>query len=250
MKSHQKIMREKIALQETESSLFGPYLQNIDVDINKAELCQVSIRSAKEIIKKYEYLGTMCNAPMFAYGIHWDGQLAGVVVYGSPSPPIIAKSVVGEELKSKVIQLGRGACVHWAHPHAGSKLIAYSLREIKKLGYKVVVAFTDPDAGEIGTLYQATNWLYAGLTAVRPDYIDANGKRVVGHFKKGQASKLIKVPRTRKGRYVYILGNKTDKKNYYNSLKWPIEQYPKRIINTTPKLQDSFDDSIDWDMYD
>ena len=36
MKSHQKIMREKIALQETESSLFGPYWQNIDVDINKA----------------------------------------------------------------------------------------------------------------------------------------------------------------------------------------------------------------------
>ena len=53
MKSHQKIMREKIALQETESSLFGPYWQNIDVDINKAELCQVSIRTAKEIIKKY-----------------------------------------------------------------------------------------------------------------------------------------------------------------------------------------------------
>ena len=48
----------------------------------------------------------------------------------------------------------------------------------------------------------------------------------------------------------YEGGNKTDKKNYYNSLKWPIEQYPKRIINTTPKLQDSFDDSIDWDMYD
>ena len=30
-------------------------------------------------------------------------------------------------------------------------------------GYKYVIAFSDPEAGEIGTLYQATNWYYLGL---------------------------------------------------------------------------------------
>ena len=228
MKSHQRIIRERMEQEEASSDMFGAWWKNIVVDIEKAELCKVSLRTATAIIKKYEYLGTMCNAPMFAYGIRWEGQLAGVVVYGSPSPPIIALSVVGEELTDKVIQLGRGACVHWAHPHAGSKLIAYSLKEIQKLGYKVVVAFADPDAGEIGTLYQATNWLYCGLTAERPDYIDATGKRIVGHLKKGDAANLETSPRTRKGRYVYLLGTKSEKRLYAQSLKWSVEPYPKR----------------------
>jgi len=228
IKAHQRIIRESMEQREVSLNLFGGWWQDIDTDISKAVLCQVSIRTATQIIKKYEYLGTMCNAPMYAYGIRWEGELAGVVVYGAPSPPIVAMSVIGKELSDKVIQLGRGACVHWAHPHAGSKLIAYSLREIEQLGYRVVVAFTDPDAGEIGTLYQATNWLYCGLTAIRPDYIDTHGRRVMGHFRKGEVQNLTRAPRTRKGRYAYILGNKADRRYYTENLMWPVEQYPKR----------------------
>jgi len=213
---------------EVSLNLFGAWWQGIDTDISKAELGPVSIRTATRIIKKYEYLGTMCNAPMYAYGIRWGGELAGVGGYCAPSPPIGARSVVGKEVGGKGIQLGRGACVHWAHPHAGSKLIAYSLKEIERLGYRVVVAFTDPDAGEIGTLYQATNWMYCGKTAIRPDYTDAQGRRIMGHFRKGEVQNLPRKPRTRKGRYVFILGNKTERRYYTNNLLWPIEQYPKR----------------------
>ena len=50
----------------------------------------------------------------------------------------------------------------------------------------------------------------------------------MGHLKKGEAENLARKPRTRKGRYVYILGTKTEKKKYSNILKWTIEQYPKR----------------------
>ena len=71
MKAHQRIVRENIAKKEATSNLFGAYWQDIDVDISKAELCQISLSTASVIIKKYEYLGTMCNAAMFAYGIRW-----------------------------------------------------------------------------------------------------------------------------------------------------------------------------------
>tara|TARA_R100000808_G_C2152117_1_gene161417 strand:- start:135 stop:833 length:699 start_codon:yes stop_codon:yes gene_type:complete len=226
--SHQKIIRDEMANTEALSNMFGAWWSDIDTSIDKAVMEPVTLRTAAKVIEKYEYLGTMCNAPMYAYGIRWDGELAGVVVYGAPSPPIIATSVIGDKDSDKVIQLGRGACVHWAHPHAGSKLIAYSLKEIEKLGYQIVVAFTDPDAGEIGTLYQATNWLYCGATAKRPDYFGADGVRRTGHFRKGEVKELTMQPRTRKGRYVYLLGTKKQKRENKSKLLWPVERYPKR----------------------
>ena len=125
-----------------------------------------------------------------------------------------------------VIQLGRGACVHWAHPHSASKLISASLKEIEKRGFNVVVAFSDPAAGEIGTVYQASNWLYCGMTAVRPDYYNADGKRMVGHF---QVDGLTRRPRPQKRRYVYILGSKQERRFYRKKLLWPVLPYDKRI---------------------
>jgi hypothetical protein len=93
------------------------------------------------------------------------------------------------------------------------------------MGYRVVVAFSDPTAGEIGTVYQASNWIYCGLTAVRPDYIDAAGNRMMGHFK---TDGLTRTKRTRKRRYVYLLGSKAERKLYRKLLRWPVRQYQKR----------------------
>jgi hypothetical protein len=33
-----------------------------------------------------------------------------------------------------------------------------------KKGYNVFVAYSDPAANEVGTVYQASNWLYCGMT--------------------------------------------------------------------------------------
>jgi hypothetical protein len=136
MKCHQRIIREKIS-QDPSGELFH-FWKDLDVSINKAELMPISHATASAIIRQYEYLGTMSNAPIASFGIYWGGFCGGVVVFGSPSPPSIASSVIPKEYASKVIQLGRGASVHWAHEHASSKLIGYGLKEIEKLGYRVV----------------------------------------------------------------------------------------------------------------
>src|SRR5690606_7787460 len=74
---------------------------------------------------------------------------------------------VGEKYAPLGVQLTRGACAWWAHPHSGSKLISFGLREMASKGYKYAVAFSDPEAGEIGTLYQATNWFYLGFSTTK-----------------------------------------------------------------------------------
>ena len=224
---HQKVVRDRMAVEERDG-LFGHWWEDLDTRIENAECRDVSHEQARKVILRYEFLGTYCNAPLFAHGIYFDGHLGGVVVFGAPSPPSLSHSVVGEAFASNVVQLARGACVHWAHPHSASKLIASGLRSAESKGYRVVIAFGDPDAGEIGTVYQATNWLYCGLGAKRPDYFDATGKRVTGPFKKGEVNRYTRAPRTRKHRYVFVLGNRKERRAIRSDLLWKPQPYPKR----------------------
>ncbi len=235
MKAHQRIIRDQKASLNGEDGLFGAFWSDIDTDIKRAELRETNLRTAAAIIEEYEYLGTMPNAPMKAYGIFWDGNCGGVVVFGAVSPPNVAPSIIPEPFASKVIQLGRGACVHWAHPNSASKLISFALREIEKEGWRIVVAFSDPDAGEIGTVYQASNWIYCGLTSKRPDYFLPNGKRMVGHF---QVDGLSRGERTRKGRYIYVLGSKSERRAIKRELNWKSETYPKRAAEVSEATRD------------
>ncbi len=234
-KAHQRIIRERKSQQNGDDGLFGPWWKSIDTDISKSELRETTLRTATSIIEEYEWLGTMPNAAMKAYGIFWQGSCGGVVVYGAVSPPSVAESVIGSPWTDKVIQLGRGACVHWAHPHAASKLIAYSLREIAKHGWRIVIAFSDPDAGEIGTVYQASNWIYCGLTAKRPDYF-IDGKRIVGPVGVIQDHYEIR-PRVRKGRYIYVLGSKSEQRIIKRELNWKSQPYPKRAAEVSLATQ-------------
>ena len=95
------------------------------------------------------------------FGIFFDGHLGGAVVYGPE---------YGENLgvwdrygfTGKIIALKRGACLHWAHPHAASKLIRRSM-DLLPERYEVVTATVDAAAGEIGTIYQACGFHYVGV---------------------------------------------------------------------------------------
>jgi hypothetical protein len=234
MVAHQKIIRDQRAEEAAGENLFGNWWDSLDTSIKKCELREVNLRTARSIIEEYEYLGTMPNAPIKAFGIYWEGNLGGVIIFGAVSPPSVASSLLPESLSSKAVQLSRGACVHWAHPHSASKLIGYGLKQMSKEGWKLVVAYADPDADEIGTVYQATNWLYCGLTSEESDYFYPDGKRFVGHMKTGfmkteEGKNLKKGKRTRKHRYVYLLGSKSDRRILRKELKWPVlNHYEKR----------------------
>ena len=165
MKAHQRKIREELAMKRPNpvaSSFFNvrPFPK---ADIKKAVLSEITYKQAENIILEYEWLGTMGITHKY-YGIFFENELAGAICFGSFSSLTSYESYIGEKYQHSGIQLTRGACAHWSHRHSGSKLISYGLREMKKLGYKFVVAFSDPKAGEIGTLYQATNWYFVGAT--------------------------------------------------------------------------------------
>lgn len=227
-KCHQRIMRERMAIIDAQQSLFGAWWKSIDISIEKAIVRRTNYETARHIIETYEWLGCMAANHHTYYGIYWDQFCGGVVVFGSCVSRDLAASPCGRENADRVIQLQRGACVHWAHPHAASKLISYSLKDIGATTDKrVVIAFSDPMAGEIGTVYQATNWFYCGLTAKRPDYYWRGGERITSHG--GSIDeRMERRVRPRKHRYCAFVGPKEDIQRYRAALIWPVLPYPKR----------------------
>jgi hypothetical protein len=245
--AHQRKIRE--AKKETDNSfLFGVP----KADIKQAELKEISYDDAKSIILDYEWLGTM-GTTQYHYGIFYEGTLSGVVCFGYFQAMLNENKTktgggysyyVGDKYWDKGIQLTRGACAWWCHEHSGSKLIAYGLREIAKRGFKFVVAFSDGEAGEIGTLYQATNWNYIGSSGrTHWDVYHKSGGLYLNdrdfHKRNGFSGKkeldswaigkpyLIK-PRYAKGRYIKLIGTKRENKEMMAVLKDKVKPYPKR----------------------
>jgi hypothetical protein len=248
-KAHQRKIRDEKRDTDT-GGLFG---NPTNVDIKSCELREIDYQTAKRIIEEYEWLGTM-GTTQFHYGIYFEGVCAGVVCFGyfqamntnsggHPYAPY-----VGEKYAQQGIQLSRGACVHWSHEHSGSKLISFGLREMAKKGYKYCVAFSDHEAGEIGTLYQATNWNYLGIGTTKHYDIyykkefggklyqndrdfykehNATGKQRMEEFiaDKNYLELRLRLP---KAKYIKLLGNKIENKEMMKVLSKKVQPYPKR----------------------
>ena len=145
--------------------------------LKQTKLMEIPFRVAQDFILKYEWLGTM-GTTKFSLGLFDEDELVGVCCFGLTAGTGALSEPFGEEYKEKGIVLVRGACAPFAHQHTGSYLIGAAKKELVKRGFLFTIAYSDPEAGEIGTLYQATNWKFYGFTSpvnylVRPD-----GKRV------------------------------------------------------------------------
>src|SRR5207302_1647154 len=138
-----------------------------------------------------------------------------------PTSPAAFNRLLGPQLAKAAYQLCRGASTHWAPKHAPSMLVGQALRRLKtRTGARVVVAYADPEAGEIGTIYQATNALYVGLTNSRgpgkyiiagKQYHPRSVHRLFGCARHTVLASYdrnyVRVQRTKKHRYIYLMGS-------------------------------------------
>lgn len=109
---------------------------------------------AAPIILRHEWLKSMPTFPKAAYALETpSGELAGVVVFGL-GHGTNSRGICGPEWRDRVICLERGACVHWAHPHAASFLISRAVKmAARDHGWRVFHAYADPQAHELGVVY-------------------------------------------------------------------------------------------------
>ena len=230
---YQRVIRDSIAAKEPRPTL--PRLAAPEVRV-------IPSRQAKEVILKYEWLGTMGRA-VICVGLFDKGELLGAVCFGWPGSPE-SRDICGSEHRGKAICLERGACVHWAPKNAGSYLVSHACALVRKeLGYSIFYAYSDEDAGEIGTIYQACNWLYLGQGLGRTpgrlrEYFELPCGKILSSrslrhqgLTKIQALALGWVVKYQKPKHKYIWfeGSKRERKALRAALRYAPKSYPKRL---------------------
>ena len=127
---------------------------------------RITRAEAESVILKYEWLAgdPLNKAPMgygikAYYGLFLGDELLGANCIGTAGGQIA--NICGEDYSKKTVTLARGACVPHAPKNAASFFITHTCRQaFKDFGWEIFFAYSDHQAGEIGTVYQAANWFY------------------------------------------------------------------------------------------
>lgn len=145
----------KLTLQDYQNLKVSDFLfECVDKD-NKDRCKQVS-----EFIERHEWLGNMPNRPTHRFVATYRGIIAGVVVMATPNT---FSDVIGKENKNKEKLISRGACISWSPKNLGSSLVMFAIKwMIANTDFRVFTAYSDPEAKELGTIYQACNFIYLG----------------------------------------------------------------------------------------
>lgn len=252
-KCYQRHIRELYAETETHAPV---------TSLDGAQVRRVSNQEAQNLIWKYEWLHTMGAGTMACYGLFVGEEMLGVACFGKMGQKIgqICTGASPEEtdqLAKNTACLQRGACVPWAPSNAASFLIRHACRLASiEFGWKIFFAFSDSDAGEVGTVYQASNWFYTGKVRGRAessyhaDYVSPDGSRTLTSYKINHGRKKLMeefgvpsgvafrtwlkskgwrvVKHFAKGKYVWFEGTRREKELLKKQCRYAPQPYPKR----------------------
>ena len=207
---------------------------------------RIAVRSvpAKEVLPwllERHYARRMCPIS-YAFGAYNGTELIGVVTYGTPASAPLREGVAGKEWAAHVLELNRLCCV--SEKNTASRLVGQSLRMLPKPS--LVVSYADTAQGHVGYVYQATNFLYTGLSAKRTDWKIKGREHLhgatVADESRGQENRaewmrqkygddFYLEDRPRKHRYIYPCGNRKQRAAMLNDLRYTVASYPKGQTN-------------------
>ena len=170
----------------------------------------------------------------------FEGEnMIGVVTYGTPLSSTLKDGICGEEWSSHVLELNRLCCE--SRKNLASMIVGRSLAMLPRPS--IVVSYADTGQGHVGFVYQATNFLYTGLSAAFKDPMvkgmEHKHHTTIGDEGRGHESRVeflrekygaenvYYIERDRKHRYVYFCASNTDSKKLIKSLRYKVEPYPK-----------------------
>ena len=190
--------------------------------------------TAQDVIVAKHYLHRRAPCSV-AFGLFFVDELKGVICYGTPSSAPLRSGIAGPEHARNVVELTRLWVCDSVPKNGESFLIG---RTIRKAGKEIVVSFAEIDQGHLGIVYQATNWLYTGLSAKRTNWtidgITKHCQTIADRYTAQQiraefGDRFSLKDRPRKHRYIFINATGRRKNEILASLRYRPQPYPKRI---------------------
>lgn len=139
-------------------------------------------KQLKAFIERHEWLGNLSQYTTHWFATYHATTLAGVVLMGVPNA---FSKMLGENTPHLERLISRGACISWSPKNLASTLIMQAIHwTVQNTDFRLFTAYSDPNAKELGTIYQACNFFYLGRSAgTETRYINPyTGKLVSDRF--------------------------------------------------------------------
>jgi hypothetical protein len=135
----------------------------------------------KNFINKHEWLGNLSQYTTHWFACYYKNILAGVVLMNVPNA---FSKLLGDNTPDLERLISRGACISWSPKNLASALIMWSIKwMVKNTTYRLFIAYSDPTARELGTVYQACNFYYLGKGSGGKRYVSPyTGKIISDRF--------------------------------------------------------------------
>jgi len=189
------------------------------------EVKSIDYQDCKEWFLKKHYAKRIPSIS-FCFGLYSD-KLEGVCSFGfPPNYNYNDGRCVFNEYKCLTIELNRLVVNDGLTKNSLSFFVSQCLKMLPKPC--CIVSYADQNQGHNGYIYQATNWIYTGVSTPKHQYIFEDGSIFDirrGIENKGKIIDKIKVKPTH--RYIYFNGSKTDINKMKKKFKMKIMKYPK-----------------------
>jgi len=182
----------------------------------------------------------------YSFGLYDRNKfLKGVCSFAKPMSHTLVQGALGGEFTNTFLELNRLVVNDNLKKNTLSFFVSQSLMLLPKP--QVVVSYADSSQHHHGYIYQATNWIYTGLSSKFTDYAVKGLEHMhhssiedsVGRYDKDKdinkhqllkekyGDLLYRKERPRKHRYFYLLGNKKQRKEMIRNLAYKVKPYPK-----------------------
>jgi hypothetical protein len=194
----------------------------------------IPVLAAKQLLCREHYLHSLPGGTKLTFGVFLGSRLLGALTLGAG--PFLAYQLVDRAAPDDCLTLTRLWLSDELPVNSESRVIGIVIRALRTYSaVKFLISYADPSHGHFGTIYQATNWLYTGLSEAMSLYDVGDGvprhSRSVAHaygthsvrYLAGQGVPVKLVPQARKHRYVYFIDPA-----WRSQLRVPELPYPKR----------------------
>ena len=190
------------------------------------EVKKIENKRTKNWILLKHYAKRRCSIS-YAFGLFKNNNIVGICTFGfPPNYNYNNGKCVFNNISILTLELNRLVVNENLDKNALSFFVSRCLKMLPT--NTCIVSYADPNNGHNGYIYQATNWIYTGVSTPKFKYIFEDGSSFDirrGITNKGKISSKIKLKPTH--RYIYFIGNKREVKNMKNDLKMKIYPYPK-----------------------
>jgi len=142
-------------------------------------ISQIHQNEAIPFVEKWHYAHGTANTSVVCFGLFYKGDTKTLHGISWWMPPIIGAAKWANPEHRKVLALSRFCLIEGRPDNSGSFLISGSIKMLDRKKYSTLLTYADTALNHKGTIYQASNWTYRGLSGKNAMWWDKENNKMI-----------------------------------------------------------------------